>query len=108
MDDFSNHLDDDEMERLAVLIEECAEVQQIACKILRHGYESWHPKDYEETPNRELLENELADVYATMKAMTTAGDFSMRAVTQDWTAVWARKKPYLHHQSTVTDHQELK
>ncbi len=95
-----------ELERLAILIEECAEVQHIACKILRHGYGSFHPGDTRRTPNRQILERELADVYAVMMAMTTAGDFSMCEVTQDWSAVWAKKKPYLHHQVAVHDGHE--
>lgn len=51
-----------ELERLAILMEECAEVQHIIGKIIRHGYESYHPLDEDKTPNRKLLEKELGDL----------------------------------------------
>lgn len=53
-----NKLTPAETERLAILAEECGETIQVIGKILRHGYESFHPKDYA-TTNRTLLENEL-------------------------------------------------
>ena len=37
-----NGLSESEQERLSILIEECGEVVQAACKILRHGYESFN------------------------------------------------------------------
>lgn len=59
-----NHkkLTNPELERLAILTEECGEVQQIIGKILRHGYESYSPYDESKTTNRELLEKELGDI----------------------------------------------
>jgi len=62
-----NRLTEAEAERLAILIEECGEVTQAACKILRHGYESTNPKaitPIEEDPetNRSALERELGDL----------------------------------------------
>jgi len=56
-----NELSPGQAERLAILLEECGEVVQICGKILRHGYESYHPKDYFETSNRELLRDEICD-----------------------------------------------
>jgi hypothetical protein len=53
MDHF-NRLTPAEAERLALLLEELGEAQQIIGKILRHGYESYHPDD-PETTNRTLL-----------------------------------------------------
>lgn len=44
-----------ELERLAILMEECAEVQHIIGKIIRHGYESFNPFDDNKTPNRKLF-----------------------------------------------------
>lgn len=49
-------------ERLAILIEECAEVQQASTKILRFGRESINP--YSEISNAERLEQELGDLLA--------------------------------------------
>lgn len=59
MDHF-NKLTPAEDERLAILIEECAEVIQAATKIQRHGYESTDP-DSGET-NRAALERERGDL----------------------------------------------
>ena len=50
----------EETEKLAVLMEECAEVQQVIGKILRHGYDSYHPET--KTTNRENLAREIVDV----------------------------------------------
>lgn len=63
-----------ERERLVLLIEEAAEVQQIACKILRHGYESYHPDDLEKTTNRRLLEDELGHLDFAVQFMTDNED----------------------------------
>lgn len=92
-------LDPDERERLAILIEECAEVIQIACKILRHGYESYHPNRPEGPNNRGELEKELGDVRYAMIAMATAGDVYKQQIHE-----WAHNKAkdirqYLHFQS---------
>lgn len=52
-----------ELERLAILMEECAEVQHIIGKIIRHGYASFNPIIEDCPPcNRELLEKELGDL----------------------------------------------
>lgn len=58
-----------EIERLAKLAEECAEVSKIAMKILRFGYDGQQPNG-----NRELLCNELGNLRAAIQLMTTAGD----------------------------------
>ena len=53
---------------LVKLIEECAEVSKVATKYLRFGENSKGPK--EEKTNRELLEEELLDVWATWAYLT--------------------------------------
>jgi phosphoribosyl-ATP pyrophosphohydrolase len=96
-DNFSNNLSDEELERLAILAEEAAEVQQIAMKIIRHGYESVNPNDEEITSNRELLENELGDLTFAMGLMMANDDIDQKAIQK---AKWAKKKriaQYLHH-----------
>jgi hypothetical protein len=74
MDKFSNGLTDAEAERLALLIEECAEVQQIACKILRHGYASTNPIGNDPSSNRDLLEKECGHVQHAIARLTAEGD----------------------------------
>ena len=59
----------EELERLAILAEECAEVQQIVMKIIRHGYNSCNPFDENKTENRELLEKELGDLLFAIQLM---------------------------------------
>lgn len=85
-----------EVERLALLIEECAEVQQIACKILRHGYESHHPLGL--TANRAMLEREIGDLRAAIMLMGLAGDVSWETVRESSIQKAASVRQWLHHQ----------
>jgi hypothetical protein len=92
-----------EAERLALVIESCAEVQHIACKILRHGYESVDPTErvkLNEDPetNRNALERELGDLIGDCHLFIKAGDIDLKNV-DDWTKSRpGRRKKYLHHQ----------
>lgn len=63
-----------ELERLAMLSEEAGEITQIIGKILRHGYESFHPARPQET-NRALLTREVCDLRAIYSLMVHEGDF---------------------------------
>lgn len=56
---------------LVKLIEECAEVSKVATKYLRFGENSKGPK--EEKTNRELLEEELLDIWAIWQYITEEG-----------------------------------
>jgi hypothetical protein len=47
---------------LVCLMEECAEVQQIAAKCLRFGLDNYHPSDEAKTPNYQELRRELNDL----------------------------------------------
>lgn len=60
-------------ERLAMLIEEAGEVIQIGCKILRHGYDSYHPNN-PSVSNRNLLDEELTDLLAVAYRMARAAE----------------------------------
>lgn len=62
-----------ELERLAMLAEEAGEITQAVGKILRHGYESFHPEN-PAVSNRSLLENEIADLHAIQLMMEERGD----------------------------------
>jgi len=63
-----NRLTPAEAERLAMLAEECGEVIQVIGKILRHGYDSYHPAD-PSTTNRQLLGRELTDLLAVAASL---------------------------------------
>jgi len=73
-----------ETERLAILMEESAEVIHVCGKILRHGYESAHPDGG--PTNLELLEKELGHVSAAMTNMSAAQDFDMSNVYEHYYA----------------------
>lgn len=91
-----NGLTPAEHERLAMLVEEAAEVVQIVGKILRHGYESKHPDNMNGPTNRQMLENEIADFYAIagvmedVKDVTVEGEVVRQAIK--------KKRRYTHHQ----------
>ena len=69
-----NNLSPAQIERLALLIEECAEVQHIACKILRHGYEDFNPDT--SCSNRTHLAVELGQLAGEIKRMQYRQDFN--------------------------------
>lgn len=79
-----------------MLSEECGEVVQIIGKILRHGYESYHPDDEQKTPNREHLSNEVADLRSVVCLMLAKGDFTM--TDEQVLETGLRKMKYTHHQ----------
>lgn len=70
-DYFDTDLNDAERERLALLLEECGEVQQIIGKIFRHGFGSYSPFDPKQTTNRKLLEKEVGDLLVAIDLMKT-------------------------------------
>jgi len=86
-----------ELERLAILVEEAAEVQQIAMKIIRHGYSSYNPFDESKMSNRYLLEKELGDLVFALGLLMASGDVSEKRI-QDFK--WKKKETigkYLHY-----------
>jgi NTP pyrophosphatase (non-canonical NTP hydrolase) len=62
-------------ERLAILTEELGETQQVIGKILRHGWDSSHPKN--NIPNRQLLETELGDILAALYLLQYGNDINL-------------------------------
>jgi hypothetical protein len=99
---FSNQLSDAEIERLAILAEECAEVQQVIMKILRHGYESYHPEDPKAITNRELLSKELGHLQHAARMMINAGDVNSIEVAKSADEKQGTIDKYLHHQTKLT------
>lgn len=92
-----------EIERLAMLIEECGEVIQAATKILRHGYRSHHPHDTRNPPmiNRISLEQELGDVLAIYKIMVAAKDLTPETVEGFAKLASETKLDFTHHQNSL-------
>jgi hypothetical protein len=90
-----NGLSPAEAERLAMLAEEAGEIVQVVGKILRHGYESWHPSD-PSTTNRMLLSKEVADLCGVVTMMEGDFDPTVGDAVED---VIAKKLRYSHHQS---------
>ncbi|TCT41178.1 hypothetical protein [Martelella mediterranea] len=96
MSEHYNRLSPAEAERLAMLAEEAGEIVQAVGKILRHGYESFHPSD-PTTPNRVLLSNEVGDLSAVYTMMLANGD--LPSIQEDEvTASLASKLRCTHHQ----------
>lgn len=88
----TNKLTMSELERLAILSEECGEVIQVIGKIMRHGYNSWHPNSPNET-NRDLLQKELEDLASVIWAMEAHIDFKLSKPPEE---VWKKKQLYCH------------
>ena len=94
-----NKLTPAEAERLAMLAEECGEVIQVIGKIMRHGYDSYHPAD-PTTTNRALLGRELTDLYAV--ASSLCRDRVPEGSLFDQDQAWVRKLRYAHHQEELS------
>ncbi|MCK9468864.1 MAG: hypothetical protein M0Q49_05555 [Porticoccaceae bacterium] len=92
-----NGLTPAEVERLALLVEEMGEAAQVIGKVLRHGFESYHPEDAERTPNRKLLEKELGDVNAAVNLMTRSSDLDAGSIFHACADKSKRVEQYLHH-----------
>jgi hypothetical protein len=91
-----NKLTPAEAERLAMLAEEAGEIVQIVGKILRHGYESYHPDSPNGPSNRQMLENEIADFEAVFQMMDDAKDVSVAGV--EVLQSMRQKRRFTHHQ----------
>ncbi len=92
--EFSNNLTPAEVERLAVIIEECGEVIQAATKVLRHGYGSAHPVS--QVSNRNTLRREIVDLLAVLSIASRFGDHQIIA-DEEIDDVIDRKQQWLHH-----------
>lgn len=99
---FSNGLTPAENERLALLSEEIAEVQQVIGKIQRHGYQSKNPLEPASGTNRELLENELGHVDHAIRLMKTRGDINMLQVEVALRAKARSVQRWLHYDENKT------
>lgn len=86
-----------EIERLSLLIEEAAEVQQVCTKILRHGWNSCHPDSGKS--NHLLLHEELGDFAFARDLLVAAGDLKLVQLIACKNAAQERKPEFLHHNS---------
>lgn len=72
-----NKLTPAELERLAILAEECGEVIQVVNKVIRHGYEDYSPFDETKTTNRSNLEKEIGDLTFIVDFMNEHTDINL-------------------------------
>ncbi len=59
---------------LVMLLEEAAEVIKCASKVLRFGYDDYHPDDQNKRSNRTLLGEELTDFAVMYSLLIESGD----------------------------------
>jgi NTP pyrophosphatase (non-canonical NTP hydrolase) len=78
-------------ERLAILMEECAEVQQVIGKILRHGWRN------EGHCNRIALEHELGDLQWIVSMLVANDDVNGPSVNRFSLLKPVKAQIYLHH-----------
>ena len=87
------------LERLIILMEECAEVQQVISKIIRHGEHSFHPNSPDVT-NKTLLENELRDLISAIVLLDQENDINIDRIENGVDEEYIkRKNKYLHFNS---------
>lgn len=103
--DHFNGLSPAEAERLALLLEEMGEAQQIIGKILRHGYDSCHPNGGPE--NRRLLEKEVGDVFASLDMLVESKDLDGGQIDGHRRAKHLKVRRYLHHQPKRKAHDDI-
>lgn len=97
MTEHFNGLTPAEDERLAMLAEEAGEIIQVIGKIMRHGYNGYHP-DNPDITNRSLLTKEVEDFVGVVTMMD--GDFDP-TIGDDIDTVIERKLRYSHHQQPI-------
>lgn len=92
---------DAQLERLAILAEECGEVVKVVGKILRHGLGSINPLTGES--NRHLLEKELGDVLAAMELLVINDEVHMKDIYEHSDAKFDKLQdpnyPFVHFQA---------
>lgn len=89
------------IERLAILNEECSEVQHIISKILRHGMDSYNPLDDFKISNSILLGNELGDLLYSIGMVISAEDVSETSIATHVSLRNRTIKEYLHSNENI-------
>ncbi len=98
-DEFTTGLTPAQIERLALLIEECGEVIQAATKILRHGFESTNPynrSSTKHTTNREALAKELGQLKLAVHLLEAGKDVTAFAMSEAFSEKLHSIKRWLH------------
>lgn len=85
-----------EIERLALLAEECGETIQVIGKILRHGYDSRWPLPDGDT-NRTKLEREIGDIHVAIDLLYSNEDVNEERVDDAYTEKGLKINKWLHH-----------
>lgn len=93
-----NRLSPAQAERLHFLVEECGEVIQAACKVLRHGYASVNPHEEGGLTNEASLTREIGHVFCAVEMLIGRSDISEDDVKASRKAKAKDVKKYLHHQ----------
>jgi len=103
-----NQLSPAQAERLALLMEEMGEAQQIIGKILRHGYDNYHPRDPEKTTNRTLLATEMGHVYCAMQLLVIPQDISGLIIELSRSEKREKVQQWMHHQGNKLSSKQPK
>ena len=90
-------MDEAQRERLTMLIEECAEVQHAATKILRHGYGLWHPVTQE--ANEIALVRELEDLLTLIREIGREDGVRPDSSDENLDEIWGGKIEWTYHQA---------
>lgn len=86
-----------QIERLVILSEECAEVIQVASKVLRFGLHDHHP-DRPTGSNQLDLEIEIGDLLAAVDMLIAAGDLRSKLISMQRAHKPSKLRQYLFHQ----------
>ena len=100
-DEAFNRLSPAVAEALALLSEECGELQQAIGKILRHGLWSEHPDSG--VPNQKALEWEVGDLLAALRICEVQRLIDWANVIGARDRKMIRVRQYLHHAKVSTD-----
>lgn len=90
-----------EIERLALLAEEAAEIVQITSKILRFGKQSFHPNDPTETTNIKLLEMECSHIMVAIQLLAQEDDIDTLYLEDHFKGKVESVNNYLEHNKVI-------
>lgn len=92
------------IERLAMLVEEAAEMSRAAMRVLRFGGAS--KPTLSETDNREALSRKVGNILDLLEEMRSADDFTDTGIAFGATKRRQHKAAYTTHQPYSRDHRE--